>query len=84
MQNSRHYKKLNAVDFDVVRLPMYKYSKGVKEKFFRDNILAFFWLCYRESRDFVPNLALEDADDEDGGKKPKDPALEAIAVPFIL
>jgi hypothetical protein len=58
------------VDFDVIRLPLYKYSKGVKEKFFRDNILSFFWLCYRESRDFAQNLAPEDAnmEDEDGGK----------------
>lgn len=31
----------------MIREPMYKYRKDVKEKFFKDNYMAFYWMYYR-------------------------------------
>ena len=39
--------KLDEGIFDLVRDPMYQYSKMVKEKAFRDNFVSFLWLFYR-------------------------------------
>ncbi len=36
IQNSRHYQKISG-NFDLIREPMYKYRKEVKERLFRDN-----------------------------------------------
>ena len=57
MQNSRHYKKLHGdalTGFDMIRDPMYKYSKIVKEKFFSDNVMSFFWMFFRKNSDALP------------------------------
>ena len=31
----------------MIRDPMYKYRKEVKEKLFKDNYMAFYWMYYR-------------------------------------
>lgn len=46
VQNSRHYQKISG-NFDIIREPMYKYRKEVKERLFRDNNQAFLWMYYR-------------------------------------
>ena len=46
IQNSRHFNKIGG-DFDLIRDPMYKYRKEVKEKLFKDNYMAFYWMYYR-------------------------------------
>lgn len=54
IQNSRHYKKISGDEyggFDLIRSPMYKYSKLVKEKFFNDNYMAFYWMIFKQQND---------------------------------
>ena len=61
MQNSRHYNKIRG-NFDLIREPMYKYRKEVKERLFRDNYLAFLWMFYRSFGDFLPPQNLQDVE----------------------
>ncbi|CDW78527.1 ubiquitin carboxyl-terminal hydrolase family protein [Stylonychia lemnae] len=49
--NSRHYNKI-AGNFDLIREPMYKYRKDVKERLFKDNSMAFLWMYYRCEGEF--------------------------------
>ena len=48
LQNSRHYKKISG-DFDLIRNPMYQYTKELKEKLFSDFFFAILWIRYRIS-----------------------------------
>ena len=67
---------------------MYKYSKMVKEEFFRDNVMAFYWLFFRVQTDFSTTInELEDPSLENQDKKPasvKDPEMETQIIPVIL
>jgi len=51
LQNSRHFNKIEG-NFDIIRDPMYKYRKDVKERLFRDNSMAFLWMYYRCQEEF--------------------------------
>ena len=52
---------------------MYKYSKLVKENFFRDEALAFYWIFFRQRADFNMILkAFEDRDEEEEEQYPKE------------
>ena len=59
LQNSRHYKKLQG-DFSIIRDPMYKYSKAVKERLLMDNYMAFFWMMFRANEDSTAEGIFED------------------------
>lgn len=67
IQNSRHYKKISGDGdngFNLVRLPLYKYSKGVKEKFFQDNVMSFYWLYFRAFNDVAKILSEKNTDED--------------------
>ena len=83
IQNSRHYKKISGDaygGFDLIRLPMYKYSKLVKEKFFNDNFMAFYWMIFKQQNDIESLLKNENGDDEneDDEDAPTKPDLNTI------
>jgi hypothetical protein len=68
IQNSRHYKKLpgdGLSGFDLIRDPMYKYSKLVKEKFFKDNVMSFLWVFYRAAGNDDSTPFQPDQDDDE-------------------
>ena len=48
---------------------MYKYSKLVKERFFSDNYMAFYWMIFKQHNDIESLLKNQNADDEDGGEE---------------
>ena len=52
IQNSRHFNKISG-NFDIIREPMYKYRKEVKERLFNDKYVAFLWMYYRCLADFT-------------------------------
>eukprot|EP00347_Sterkiella_histriomuscorum_P018092 403346820 len=43
---NRHYNKISG-NFNLIRDPMYKYRKDVKEQLFKDNSMSFLWMYYR-------------------------------------
>lgn len=59
LQNSRHYKKISG-NFAMIRDPMYKYSKSVKERLLMDNYMAFFWMMFRTYEGSVSEGIVED------------------------
>ena len=44
---------------------MYKYSKLVKENFFNDNFMAFYWMIFKQQNDIETLLKNQNGDDED-------------------
>jgi hypothetical protein len=83
IQNSRHYKKISGDaygGFDLIRLPMYKYSKLVKERFFKDNYMAFYWMIFKQQNDIESLLKNQNADDEDGGEEDQIDQLTFIQI----
>lgn len=47
---------------------MYKYSKLVKERFFNDNYMAFYWMLFKDQNDIESLLKNQNADEEDGAE----------------
>jgi hypothetical protein len=52
---------------------MYKYSKLVKENFFSDNFMAFYWLIFRKR---VSQESLINDDDDEDEEKPQKAGLK--------
>lgn len=95
MQNCRHFSKISgdgANGFDLIRSPMYKYNKEVKEKFFKDDIMAFLWAFYRISnspQDVIDGQNEEDhgtdsVPDASRGRNPKHASEDQASIPGIM
>jgi hypothetical protein len=59
---------------------MYKYSKLVKERFFSDNYMAFYWMIFKQQNDIESLLKNQNADDEDGGEEDQIDQLTFIQI----
>jgi hypothetical protein len=44
---------------------MYKYSKLVKENFFKDNVMSFLWIFFRLNSDSSSQFEQEEIDPEE-------------------